>query len=162
MSPAQQDWSDWINRTSMTSLTGLAISLMGVVISGVLLFVTADLLLRDAGDYFKTVPLALGNGSADEILARLTLYTAMANTNMQQAHNTGSNLAYALLAAWGLGKGINTLQHGKDRDTSREKINADAEARVTLNESAARVTKDRPAIKVEADSAQVNVERPRA
>lgn len=161
MSPMQKDFSEWINKTSMTAFGGFVLQCLWVVGSLSLTYVACKNLLTDPSDYFKNTPMALGAGKAEEVLARMTLYTAMANSYVTQAHNTGQNIAFALLAAWGVGKGINAVQHGKDRDTSHEKIEAEANAQATLNESAARITKDRAAL-VNVENADKVEARPRA
>lgn len=161
MTFSEYSFSDWINRTSMTSLKQFVGIGLWVIASLAMTYACFDLLLTDPGDYVENMPLALGTDEATA-LSRLTLYTAQADFYVKQAHSTGMLLAGALLTALVGNKVVETIQHGKDRDTSKDKILAEGQAQATVERAKieavgnGHTTKERLAI--EAKQANVNVE----
>jgi hypothetical protein len=119
--------TEWINRTSMTSLAGLVLQCVWLVGSLGLTFACVSLLLMTPGDYFKTVPIAADPQKLKDFMA---LYLSLANSAVQTSHSTGLYLAGILVAAWTGIKVVNTVQHGKDRTTAREFVAAQEEGKI--------------------------------
>ena len=138
-------FSDWLTRTSMTSLAGLVMQIVWLVGSLVLTYVAADLLMTGVDDFHGKVPLST---NPEKLSESLTLYFAFADQFIKSRQSTGLILAGALFAAWGYGKTMNTIQHGKDRNTSKEKIIADGEAdAIRHGGTNGHYTSERPAVK---------------
>jgi hypothetical protein len=116
--------TDWINKTSMTSLGGLVLQVVWFIGSIGLTISCINLFATDPGDYFEKVPMATDPEKLKDFMA---LYLAMADSNVKTAHNTALILAGTLVAAWTGIKAINKSQHGKDRDTSKEKMAGEAQ-----------------------------------
>ena len=114
--------TEWLNKTSMTSLKEFVIIVLTFVVVFWFTVTASSMLVASPKDYFKEVPLMV---NADSLKISMGTYLREANDYTEHSQNTGFNLAVAILAAIGLVKGINTFQHGKDRDTSKEKIRED-------------------------------------
>lgn len=151
--------SHWINHTSMTSL--LQLVLLPLVVIGVLWLTHASvqLLLTGPIDWYGKVPLSTDPAKLTE---SMSLHYGFADRFMTDRRNTGFNLALAILAGLGLLKGINTLQHGKDRSTSREFLQGQAEVEANRVEAERAIaTREHHAQEADADAAAER-SRPRA
>lgn len=117
--------TEWINKTSMTSLREVVGIALIFYVTVHLTIVSGSMLTVGPRHYFAEVPMLT---NVDSLSIKMEDYLREANDYTEHSQNTGFNLAIAILAAVGLVKGINTFQHGKDRDTSKEKIVAEGEA----------------------------------
>lgn len=147
---------DWINQTSMTSLSGLVLQIVWFFGSFLLTIACFNLFMSDPSDYFAKVPMA---ADASKLQDFMPVYLERANNWVDNAHQAGLFLAGILVAAWTGIKTVNTVQHAKDRSSSKELIMAQGEAdAIRAGAGNGYITKDRPAMVVQAEHASVKQE----